>query len=316
MPKLALAAVPVAALVAAAVAAWLLRPGQDAVRHPVPAAGPAPQVREMPQLAGRVESSAEKLPDAKPEAAVAETACDGSMLWLAAESDCADVLDAAYLDRMVTADGRLFALPVDWSPPEEDPPAGTPTWRELLADPLGDRESAAASLARAECHAAGGQPPGAETECAGEAIARAGLLQEACVMAMTYHEPAFNPHAPEDEAAGGPLQSVIDDATFDDRWYLHVDDLNSDASLSQDEYWRRRAAVGEARRMFGWRLMRCRQVPRDALAWIPALRTPTGEPFDYTQAPTLAIIAGRLGVSWVRQPDADELWALRQYSRR
>ena len=314
MRNVALAAVAVAALVAAAVTAWLLRPGPEAPLDPAPVV-PALHASEIPPFSGVDEPSADKLRVAIPPGPTAEAACDGSMLWLAADGDCADVLDAVYLDRMATADGPLFAHPVDWSPPDGDTAAGTPTWRELLADPLGDRAAAVASLARAECLAVGDQPPPGAAECAGEAIARAGLLQEACVMALTYYEQGFNPYAPDDEAAGGPSGSVMDDAMFDDAWYWHVEDLNSNASLSQDEYWRRRAAVDEARRLFGWRLMRCRQVPRNALAWIPSLRTPTGEPLDSTQAPTLAIIAARLGVSWVRQPDADELLALRRYSR-
>ena len=46
-----------------------------------------------------------------------------------------------------------------------------------------------------------------------------------------------------------------------------------------------------ARRLVGWQLMRCRQVPRDARAWIPALRTPAAKPLDYTRSLTLTIIA-------------------------
>lgn len=311
MRKVALATVASVALVAAAIVAWILRPGQDALEEPAPASSPAPKTGEIPQLASTQKPHAGKLPDAMPSEPTADAACDGSMLWLAVNSDCARVLDAAYLDRVVS-DGWLFAHPVDWTVSEGEPSVGTPTWRELLADPLSDREAVADSLARAECHVAGGLPPPAE--CAAEAIARTGLLQKACVMALTLHEPGFNPYAPEDEAAGGPAASSMDDARFDEAWQWHVDELAS-ASLSQDEYWRGRATVDEARRMFGWRLMRCREVPRDALAWIPALPTPTGEPFDDTQAPVLALTAARLGVSWVRQPDAAELRALARRSR-
>ena len=93
----------------------------------------------------------------------------------------------------------------------------------------------------------------------------------------------------------------VSNAEIEESWREEVDLLDDDASSTVEEYWRRRAEIEDDRFRFAWRLRRCGEVPRAALAWLDSLPTPSGSPLSRHQGRALTEAAARLGNEWARR---------------
>ena len=216
------------------------------------------------------------------------------------EARCAAALTARYSGEGVPV-GVIPSRMLGWDeptydlPPEEHP--SWPIWEQAFANPSAVRHAVEEALSRDECRVPEGETRvDLAATCAAGEMAHLAMLHEGCVGALATH------------GDPNPLRREGDDKVWDwaptwgdDDWRLHVDLLDRDATLPPEKYWRRRTEVDDQKYRFAWRLMSCRQVPPTALAWLEALPTPSGKPWDASQSRSLARYASRLGNEWARR---------------
>ncbi|MDE0036350.1 MAG: hypothetical protein OXU77_02190 [Gammaproteobacteria bacterium] len=225
-------------------------------------------------------------------------ACAGEP-WEAQPGDpCGLAMDYRFSRERVIP-GRLFdghgGWRADWE--DEDLAASRartdpamPMWRDVFGDAETDRVRAEAALADPTC-AEGRTPLGGA--CAPDAVAAAGLMQEACVKPLAA-EGVRNPWIPPGEKPW----NRIDPAEKTEIWRWYVEQLDADPDLTTEEYWKKRRRAETAMYRYAWRVMRCATLPESVLSWFGTLPTPTGEVGDDTQAIELYRFASRHGVEW------------------
>ena len=233
---------------------------------------------------------------------------------------CAEALDRRYLDERVTVE-RLHHSSFAWRRADDSLRSrlispllvlDSITWRDVLDDTENTNDAVRAALRNPECLIPEGQTRhDLREDCDADAIARLALLQEGCVMPLVMHG-RRNPWQPKgsDDVWHGPLP-----AELDEDWHMLVEELDNDVNLGQNEYWRRRTEIDDAKLRFAWRLRKCGTVPDEALAWLDALPTPTGHTGDQDQGQYLETLAARLGSPWAQfrnRHSVADLVALRQ----
>ncbi|MDE0660244.1 MAG: hypothetical protein F4029_18205 [Gammaproteobacteria bacterium] len=299
--KAAVACVAVA-LVAACVCIWFLflrdAPQRVAVDTKPGAAG-APPARAVAPAAAPAAVPVARAAD--PAAGIPEpaVACAGEP-WQAQPGDpCADAMDRFFFGEEVPP-VALFTGHGGWFPDEEDEALAAaraggipamPTWRDVFGDVEADRPRAEAALADPAC--AGRAPRRAA--CAADAVAAAGLLQEACVKPLAA-EGIRNPWA-SPAGSDGPVR-FFEPAEKTEIWRRRVDRLDANPDLTPEEYWKKRRRAETAMYRYAWRVMRCATLPESVLSWFAKLPTPTGELGDDKQSKALYRFASRHGVEW------------------
>ena len=293
------AATAFAAVAVAAACGWFLlrdMPQPTAASPPQRPAGTPPE-RATP-------SPASAFPQAAPvvDAAtipVAAAACAGEP-WKAQPGDpCAFAMDRQFFGERVPP-VRLFSGHAGWHIKEEDealaaarergdPPM--PTWRDVFGDAEADRARAEAALADVVCSEGG---DGARRiACAADAVAAAGLLQEACVKPLAADGLRI-PWSPPGDVPHG----FFEPAEKTEIWRRRVEWLDADPDLTPEEYWTQRQRAEDAMYRYAWRVMRCASLPESVLTWFEKLPTPTGEAFDRDQSKALYDFAALHGVEW------------------
>ena len=230
------------------------------------------------------------------------TACAGEP-WEAQPGDpCARAMDHRFFGEPVSP-VPLFHGHGGWHPDddgqvlaaarrrgESDPPP-MPTWREVFEDAREGRALAEAALANPAC-SEGGDGAG-RAACAADAVAAAGLLQEACIKPLAA-DGLRNPWSPPGDVPHGFFGS----AEKTEIWRMDIDQLDADPDLTPEEYWKLRQHAEDAMYRYAWRMMRCAALPEAALTWFDGLPTPTGEVWDDNQSKALYGFAARHGVEW------------------
>ena len=241
-------------------------------------------------------------PAAVPAVGVAEpaVACAGEP-WEAQRGDpCAVAMDRRFSGEEVLP-VALFYGHGGWFPDEEDEALAAararripamPRWRDVFGDAEAGRALAEAALADPAC--AEGRPP-QRAACAADAVAAAGLLQEACVMPLVLGG-TRNPWA-SPAGSDGPVR-FFEPAEKTEIWRRRVDRLDADPDLTPEEYWKKRRRAETAMYRYAWRVMRCAALPEPVLSWFGKLPTPTGELGDDKQSKALYRFAARHGVEW------------------
>ena len=291
------AAATCAAVALVAAFGWLL--SRDG---PQPGAANAPerQAAALPQAATPAPTTA-----APPAAPVADSAaipvpavaCAGEP-WEAQPGDpCALAMDHRFSGERVPP-VRLFFGHAGWHIEEEEEALATarergdpamPTWQDVFGDAEADRARAEAALADASCLEGGN----ARAVCAADAVAIAGLLQEACIKPLAA-DGLRNPWSPPGDVSHG----FFEPAEKTEIWRRRVDWLDADPDLTPAEYWKLRQRAEDAMYRYAWRVMRCAALPESVLTWFEKLPTPSGEVFDGNQSKALYGFGARHGVEW------------------
>ena len=210
--------------------------------------------------------------------------------WSGSGSGCAKALDRRYLREPVGLAG-LHNGPSEWNRSAASPAFEGIAWKEVFEDPLGTRAAAQEALSRPECRVSPLETrPDLGAVCAVDEIAKLAMLQAGCVMELVYYKPGFNPWGSPDDLPGWEKRAPDMDA----KWWQY-EALDEETSMSMEEYYRRRAEIDDARFRFAWRLMRCKAVTDDALAWLDELPTPAA---GGHQGRDLTEMAARLGSEW------------------
>lgn len=232
---------------------------------------------------------------------VPAVACAGDP-WEAQPGDpCALAMDHRFSGERVPP-VRLFSGHAGWHLEEEeealavarergDPPM--PTWQDVFDDAEADRARAEAALADAVCSEGGDGVRRAA--CAADAVAAAGLLQEACITPLAA-DGLRNPWSPPGDVPYG----FFEPAEKTEIWRRRVDWLDADPDLTPDQYWKLRQRAEDAMYRYAWRVMRCAALPESVLTWFEKLLTPSGEAFDGNQSKALYAFAARHGVEWAQ----------------
>ena len=233
-----------------------------------------------------------------PQAPVA-VECAGQP-WEAQPGDpCALAMDHRFFGERVPP-VRLFSGHAGWHIEEEDeglaaareradPPM--PTWQDVFGDAEADRARAEAALADAACSE--GADGARRAACAADAVATAGLLQEACVKPLAA-DGLRNPWSPPGDVPHG----FFEPAEKTEIWRRRVDWLDAEPDLTPEEYWKLRQRAEDAMYRYAWRVMRCAALPESVLAWFEKLPTPSGGVFDGNQSKALYRFAAHHGVEW------------------
>ena len=195
----------------------------------------------------------------------------------------------------------LFSGHGGWFPDEEDEALAAaqarqvpamPVWRDVFGDAETVRALAETALADPAC--AREFAPG-RAACAADAVAIAGLLQEACVKPLAA-DGIRNPWAPP-AGSDGPVR-FFEPSEKTAIWRRAVDRLDADPVLTAEEYWKKRRRAETAMYRYAWRVMQCATLPESVLAWFGNLPKPSGELGDDKQSKALYRFAARHGVEW------------------
>ena len=227
-----------------------------------------------------------------------------------------DECTAALADRYLGEGMRTVRLHYGgdgWRPPSDPLPVEI-SWEEAFADPVGTRDAVEEALRDPQC----GEfvvretaelfgmadvwedpvPERLREACAADEAARLAMLHEGCVNLLhgagrLVLVPELS--TPADEVAGFELRQR-DTAFHNEKyWGWLVEELDDDATLTPEEYWRRREEIEDGRFRFAWRRLRCRAVDPGVFAVLDALPE-AGH--DIHQASHLRRYAARLGNEW------------------
>lgn len=232
--------------------------------------------------------------------------------WSAMGDDCAAALDHRYLLEPVSL-AKLHNDEFGWEPPAAPPAFDGVSWQQVFADPDRTFRAAMDALSRVQCRVPEGETRvDLRDTCSADEVAKLAILQTACVMPLVHHGVSNPWLAPgEENTWSGPTDTQIEDT-----WRSTAELLDQDTSLTAAEYWQHRTELEDARFRFAWRLMRCERVPRQALAWLDVLPTPSGHPDDQHQGRPLTEIAARLGSDWARLELAQDKQIRQERGRR
>ena len=310
---------PLGAVLFAAVFAaawWWARPGNLIPPAEVEPYLDAPGIEQNTERTKDAATHPNPPPSAEVDHPAAPSVADLAYLcpnpWSAIGDDCAAALDRRYQSEPVAL-AKLHNDVFGWKPAAATAAFDGVAWQQVFADPEYTFRAAMDSLSRPECRVPKGDTRFDLREtCSADEVAKLAMLQTACVMPLVQHG-RYNPWLPPGEEItwSGPT-----DTQMEDDWRSEAELLDRDTSLTVAEYWQRRAELEDARFRFAWRLMRCERMPRQALAWLEVLGTPTGHSDDQHQGRSLTEIAARLGSDWARLELAQDTQIRQQRGRR
>lgn len=205
--------------------------------------------------------------------------------WIEPSTECSMALDHRFGNERMSP-RWLITTPYEWYPGITDareewamPGLGGILWHRAFEDPLETRQVAGEALSRTECVVASGRlRPRLRERCAADEMAKLGVLHVACVGLMV-----------RDDA----WQELGVTGKYEEDW-RSKEELVAETAVDQDAYWRGKRELMEERLRFAWRLQRCREVPRDALAWVDVLPVPEHDSGAH-QGVDLLQAAARLG---------------------
>ena len=211
---------------------------------------------------------------------------------------------------------RSVSVPFDsigWWWPDTRPVSSEIPWQEVFADPVQTRQIVEEALRRPTCSPFKAEPSpepttGQQDACAAREAAKLAMLHSGCSM-MLVTSGQLDPSSGQRPGSAGARRRDRDSIAFhhEEPWSLPLEHLDSDASLTPEEYWQRRAQMDEGRFRLAWRRQMCRQVPVGALRNLHELTTD----HHIHQGDYLRNYAARLGNEWALAVTAREQAATR-----